>query len=114
MLLHTVSVEFLNSPSNGTVQLLPSLCQEALVGNILDDRVFEDIFQLGEKTLFVDELLMLQRVKVILDFRRHIRKLGQEAQTELAANDSGRLHRALHRLFQPVDTGPEEVLDSRR
>ena len=53
MLLHTVSVEFLDSPSNDTVELLPPLRQETLVGHILDDRVFEDIFQLGEKTLFV-------------------------------------------------------------
>ena len=56
MLCELVLVQFFNGFSNGPVQGLASLHQEAIVCDVLDHGMFEDVGRLRQEPLLVDNL----------------------------------------------------------
>lgn len=95
------------------MQVLPALRQQALVGHVVGDGVFEDVLPLGEEACLVNQLGMRQGIQVVLDLRRHFRDACEPAKAELASNDGRGLDRPLDRLLQPIDPSANDVLDGR-
>ena len=96
------------------MQLLTPLCEQALIGDVLDHSMFEDIFQLWKKAFLMDQLNVFQCLQVMLDLCRHIREPCQQTQAELPANDRSGLHGTHYWLFEMIDTRADNILNRRR
>src|SRR5262249_42591650 len=114
LFLEPIAVKVLHRSANASVKFPPSQCEETLVGDVLGDGVLEDEFEFGEETRLVDELQMLQGVQIVLDLGRDFGNAGQQPYAELTPDDGRCLHGALDRLFQPIDAGPNNILDGGR
>jgi hypothetical protein len=56
MLREAVGVEILDRFGDGRVELLAPFAEQAVVGDVLDDGVLEDVGRLAQQALLVDDL----------------------------------------------------------
>ena len=93
------------------MELLPALDEQALVGDILDHRVLEDVGRLGQEPLLVDDLERLQFLKESLQLAGESRDALQRASQELTADHRGELHGPLAVLAEPVEARHDDVVE---
>src|ERR1700731_218871 len=97
------------------MQQLAALDQQRVVGDLLRQRVLEDVFDLGRGRLFVDELAGLQGRQSRLQFPVHRRSdLPDQRQRRLPAHYGEGLDQLLVLTRQPVDTRGQYPLHGRR
>ncbi len=109
-----VGVQLLDGGADQPVQLAASLQEDALVRDVVDQRVLEHVRQLGVVGLLVDELQAPQLAHQPRHPVAHLGRALEQAQRELAADHGGDLDRALGVVAQPVDARREDALDAVR
>src|SRR5215468_9194633 len=97
-----IRIELLERVGDGAMQRAAALAQEAVIGDVLDDRVLEDVRRLLQRPLLVDELEALQLAEQLLETLAHLRHATQQAHEELASDNRRDLHRALAVLTEPI------------
>src|SRR2546422_3435527 len=101
MLGEAIGIEVFNRAADRLMKLLPALDEQALVGDILDHRVLEDVGRLGQAPLLVDDLQRLQLLENSLQLARESRDPLEQPAQELTADHRGELHGALALLAEP-------------
>ena len=97
------------------MQLLAPLLEDRVVGNLLRERVLEDILDVRDRRLLVDEFTKLQIGEEAFELLfRVARDASCETEDELAAEDGKSLQERLLVVTQPIDTRGEDGLHGRR
>ena len=97
------------------MQLLAALLEDRVVGDLLRERVLEDILDIRDRRLLVDEFAKLEIGEEA--FELLFRMSGDapcETEDELPAEDGKSLQERLLVVAQPVDTRGEDGLHGRR
>src|SRR5262249_61640057 len=97
-----IGIELFDRAADRAMQLLPALDEQALVGDVLNDGVLEDVSWLRQEPLLVDDLEGFQLLKESLQFARAPCDPFQQATEELATDHRGELHGPLAVLAEPV------------
>jgi len=109
-----IGIELFDRATDRAVELLPTLDEQALVGDVLDYRVLEDVGRLGQEPLLVDDLQRLQLLEETLQLARESRDPLEQPAEELTADHRGELHGALALLAEPVQARHDDVADGVR
>ena len=112
VLLQASNIELLDGLGNATMDLSPTLLEQALISDLLREGVLEDVFQLWIEGLLADDLQSHQIPQVDSQFLPQFHDAPQEAESEVPANDGGHLEGAFEILAQAVYAGGQDALDS--
>jgi len=93
------------------VYLLPPLQEQAVIGHLLGEGMFEDVFQLRKQLSFVDELQALKIEERSLQVFVHSGYRRKDTIGKFPAYDRGDLHDSLEIIFDPVHTGRDDSLN---
>ena len=107
----SIGVKHLDRPAHRTMKFLAPLQEEAVIGDILDDRMLEDVGGLRQQTLFVDNFERLQLLQQALEFSGETGHPLQQSHHELAANNGSYLHRALAVGAEAVEPRHDDALN---
>ena len=108
-------IEELDGAPHILMQLLAALLEDRVVGDLLRERVLEDILDVGDRRLLVDELAKLEVGEETLELLVRVSGDGPgETEDELPAEDGKSLQERLLVVAQPVDTRGEDGLHGRR
>ena len=107
-------VHRLEGAADSSVERLTAGGQQALVGDLLGERVLEDVHRLGRSAQLVQELEAPQLAERGLERASVAPHGSQQPRRDLAAEDGGGLEEALGVLRQPVDARHEDFLDRGR
>src|SRR5262249_4161061 len=111
VLLEPCAIELLDGGANGLVECLSMGGEEAIIGHILGEGVFEEIAALWEEAPVVDQPQRLQMLKTVGALVFPLGDFLEELQRELPPDDGGRLDKPLLPLGESVDPGRDHVLD---
>src|SRR5207245_10207487 len=101
-LLEATGVDLLDRRTDQRVQATPLGLEQRGVGDVLGQRVLEDVLELAEAALLVDQLDSLELAQALLELLLEIGDAFEERQRELAADDGRRLHGPLLRVRESV------------
>jgi hypothetical protein len=96
------------------VQGLASLQQEAVVGNVLDDGVLEDVGRFRHEPLLIDDLQSLQLTQQPCEALTQPGDTRQQPHQELPTDHRGHLHGAFRVVPETVQAGHNDPLDGVR
>src|SRR5256884_8353548 len=102
----TVRVELLDRVADGTVELLASLLQQAVVGDVLDHGVLEDVGRLVEEPELVDDLELFQFEEQPLQSVLEPADTLEQTHEELPPDHRGELDPALAVVAEPGGPRP--------
>ena len=92
------------------MELAAAARQQAVVGDVLCQRVLEDVDRLVTRRALVQELLAAQLDEVRADVRRRVPHARQHPERHLAAEDGRRLQQLLRIVRQPVEARHDDAL----
>ena len=110
-LLEAAGVDLFDHGADERVEPAALGLEERGVGDVLRERVPEDVLELIEAGLFVDQLDPLQLGEALLELILEVGHPAEEREAELPPDHRGGLHRALLRLGEPVEPRGDDVLD---
>jgi hypothetical protein len=111
----TIGIELFDRAADRSMQLLSALDEQALVRDVLDDRVLEDVGGLGQEPLLVDDLQRFQFLKESLQLDAgEARDALEQAAEELTTDHRGELHGTLAVLAEAVEARHDDVVDGVR
>src|SRR5947208_2244606 len=102
MLGETIGVEILDGVAHGAVQFFAPLHQEAVVGDVLDHCVLEDVGRLRQEALLVDDLERLELAQEAVDLGRQPGDPLQQPDEELPADHRRELDGPVDHLGQAI------------
>ena len=111
LLGEALGIEFLDRPRDDAMQLLASLPQKRVVGDLMGQGMLEHVRELGEERLLVDQLDGLQIPQELLRALADVADPVKEAPGELAPDDRRELERLLGGVGEPVDARHDDVLN---
>ena len=115
MFLHRIGVERLERRSRVLVQELAPLDQDRVVGDLLRQRVLENVFGIAHRRLLVDELAQLQVIEKTVEFVVGLeRHAAHQREWKFASEDGKRLQQFLGIGSNTVDARRENPLHRRR
>ena len=109
-----LGVHRLERAADRGVERLAAGGEQALVGDLLGERVLEDVHRFDRSAQLVQELEAPQLAERGPERERVAPHGSQQPRRDLAAEDGGGLEEALGILRQPVDARHEDVLDRGR
>ena len=109
-LLEACCEEPLDRLAGEGVQLPSALQQDALVGRVVDQRVLEDVLELGRARALTDEVEVPELGERDIEGLRFLREGAEQAVEERAADDRGELEHALDVVVEPIDVRDEQPL----
>ena len=114
MLLQPVLVQFFDGLPHGSMQGLAALYQEAVVGDILDHGVLEDIGRLRQEPLLINDLQGLQLAQQPFESLAQSGDTRQQPHQELPTDHRGELHGAFAVVPEAVQAGHNDPLNGLR
>ena len=106
-----IGIELLDRGPDGAVQLPAPLLQQAVVGDVLDHGMLEDVGRFREKALLVDDLESLELLQEALERPAEAGDALQEPLEELPANDRSQLDGTLAVIAEAVESRHDDPLD---
>src|SRR5262249_46353509 len=85
--------------------------EEAMIGHILGEGVFEEIAVLWEEAPVVDQPQRLQMLETVSELVFPLGNFLEELQRELPPDDCSRLNKPFLPLWESVDPGRDHILD---
>ena len=114
LLVQSVGVEHLDSLYDSRMQGAAPLLQEAAVGDLMGQGVFEGEFEFGKQAALVEELGRLQVREPPADILLGVLGDGQEqGEGRVLADDGGSLEEALLLGGESIDAGGQDCLHRR-
>ena len=96
---------------NLLVHLAPARAQDAVISDLLDDGMPEDIFKLRVLRMFANESLFQKIGQVFVQLKASFRDRAQDLVEKSLADDGSDRQDEFHVFGQPVDPGGDQVLD---
>ena len=93
------------------VQFSPALLEQTVVRRLLNQRVLEHIFQLGQTPSFLDQLRPLQDGQVRVERRARLRHGPEHPVEEAAPHHRRRFQHLLGFILESIDTTDDDALD---
>src|SRR3990172_668245 len=110
-LAEPVCVDPFDSFSRTLMDLLSTRREQALVHGVLDKRVLEVVFLAAVLLLTNDQLLGLERMKVVREKTVHDRDYLHQLHGEAPADDRGDLEQCAGAFTEPVHPCHDEILN---
>ena len=107
----SLRIEAFDGPADLLVDLLPPVDKQAVVGDLLNQGMSEDVLQVGEKALLVDEFQPLKVDQAGFEFLFHLGDRFQDAKGKFPPDHRGHLHDPLEAFLQTVHAGRDDPLN---
>ena len=93
------------------MNFLSSSEKQAVIGDLLDERMFEYVLQLGEKALLVYDLQSLKVKEIGFEILSHPHNCLKYSKSKFSPNHRGHLHYPFETILQAVHTSRDNPLN---